>query len=280
MKKFLLMKRLLLIIAFSLFFYPVKSQPQLLDSAQLIVKYKVLSLTNLLTPEKLSISDRYLYIGKSWTQYFNLSYLEYRKERLENIDKYRTVEKDASGHIIRVIQNQKLSVPGGDREYLFVNKKSNDFTYVIWILFKGYYSYDEKFIRPEWKLEPEQKEILGYSCNKAVASYKGRIWTVWFTGEIPIDSGPWLLSGLPGLILEASDTEGHYSFSAMSIEKATTLLPIMTIDPLQITKTNRVTIVKLLKKLWEEGDASFAGVSIISPTSPAVPKRKINLIER
>ena len=54
----------------------------------------------------------------------------------------------------------------------------------------------------------------------------------------------------------------------------------MTIDPLQITKTNRATIVKLLKKLWEEGDASFAGVSIISPTSPAVPKRKINLIER
>lgn len=50
------------------------------------------------------------------------------------------------------------------------------------------------------------KNILGYDCVMATAHYHGRDWTAWFTPDIPLPEGPWKLTGLPGLILEASES--------------------------------------------------------------------------
>ncbi len=61
------------------------------------------------------------------------------------------------------------------------------------------------------------KNILGYDCFKAIAPYRGRRWTAWFAPEIPVQDGPWKLCGLPGLILEAYDTNHEYSFTATGL---------------------------------------------------------------
>ena len=65
---------------------------------------------------------------------------------------------------------------------------------------------------PEWLLSDEQKEIEGYVCKKASARYLGRDWTVWYSEEIPLQAGPWLLWGAPGLILEARDADELFVF--------------------------------------------------------------------
>lgn len=83
--------------------------------------------------------------------------------------------------------------------------------------YKKYYIVDtvEKI---DWKLIEEKKTILSFSCQKAIGAFRGRLWEVWFTTEIPLPVGPWKLGGLPGLILEAKDTSNVYSFVASALE--------------------------------------------------------------
>ncbi|MFN4947420.1 MAG: GLPGLI family protein, partial [Chryseotalea sp.] len=68
----------------------------------------------------------------------------------------------------------------------------------------------------KWKLINEVKQIGSFKCSKAETNFRGRNYTVWYTSEIPISSGPWKLSGLPGLILEAIDTEKQVHFKFLS----------------------------------------------------------------
>lgn len=58
----------------------------------------------------------------------------------------------------------------------------------------------------------ETKKIGSFLCNKAVAKFRGREYTAWFCPDIPIPYGPWKLCGLPGLILEAYDTNKNVSW--------------------------------------------------------------------
>jgi GLPGLI family protein len=57
----------------------------------------------------------------------------------------------------------------------------------------------------DWQLQPETKKIGNYEARKATAKFRGRVYTAWYTLEIPLPYGPWKLQGLPGLILEAYD---------------------------------------------------------------------------
>ena len=71
---------------------------------------------------------------------------------------------------------------------------------------------------PAWQLMDEFKEISGYACRKATAHYLGRDWTAWFTEEVPSQAGPWLLWGLPGLIVEARDADNYILFKLTCVE--------------------------------------------------------------
>ena len=53
----------------------------------------------------------------------------------------------------------------------------------------------------------------------ATADFRGRRWTAWFATDIPVSDGPWKLSGLPGLILEAYDKGHQYTFTAVGLER-------------------------------------------------------------
>jgi len=77
--------------------------------------------------------------------------------------------------------------------------------------------YREEIESPVWEIEDETKIILGYECNKAEAEYRGRRWIAWFAPDIPIQEGPWKLCGLPGLILEAYDSDRDYVFEGCGL---------------------------------------------------------------
>ena len=69
-----------------------------------------------------------------------------------------------------------------------------------------------------WELLNETKKINSFNCQKARGNFRGRIYTVWFTNDIPVSLGPWKLNGLPGLILEATDSLNQFQFFAEKVE--------------------------------------------------------------
>lgn len=90
----------------------------------------------------------------------------------------------------------------------------------------GLYYYDEPLGGFQWTIGDSVKTVLGYECVQATADYHGRKWTAWFAPDIPVGDGPWKLHGLPGLILEATDSTGSYSFTATALQKSSE--PILT----------------------------------------------------
>lgn len=72
---------------------------------------------------------------------------------------------------------------------------------------------------PEWTISEESSVFNGYHVRKATGHYMGRDWIVWFTEEIPVPAGPWLLWGCPGLIVKADDTDGLFDFYILGEEE-------------------------------------------------------------
>lgn len=96
-----------------------------------------------------------------------------------------------------------------------------------------------------WKFMDSEKTILNYKVKKAVVDFGGKSWTAWYAPEIPISDGPYKFYGLPGLILEISDSKGGYTFWAKGIEKNTNKI----ILPGNLISTTLEKYNKLVDKL-------------------------------
>ena len=75
--------------------------------------------------------------------------------------------------------------------------------------------YEEKLPQMSWETTGRDTTVCGYACLQAKAMVYGRDWTVWFAPEIPVSYGPYILGGLPGLILDAVDADGLFHFTWM-----------------------------------------------------------------
>lgn len=64
----------------------------------------------------------------------------------------------------------------------------------------------------KWEITNLIEKQNGYPAQKAVAEFGGRVWTAWFTKDIPVSDGPYKFSGLPGLIVKLEDDKGDYKF--------------------------------------------------------------------
>lgn len=112
------------------------------------------------------------------------------------------------------------------------------------------YCYEEEIPQIDWDLAEDTKTILGYECQKATGELHGRKWTVWFTPEVPLMTGPWKFSGLPGLILEATDDSGLYNFTATGIQQThRQMMPMYSADDYE--KTTRTEFLKAKRQFTD-----------------------------
>jgi GLPGLI family protein len=90
--------------------------------------------------------------------------------------------------------------------------------------------------RFDWKFENEKKKIGIFDCQKATTTFRCAKYTVWFTTDIPLNIGPWKLSGLPGLIVEANNEKSGGKYSLVTAEYPVSQLKYTVAPP----KTNDV----------------------------------------
>jgi GLPGLI family protein len=99
-----------------------------------------------------------------------------------------------------------------------------------------------------WEIKKETKKIGRFNCQKAIAEFRGRTYEAWFTLEIPVPTGPWKLHGLPGLILEAYDSDKEFQYFFQSIEA-----PLQDTSKLSmLPKTGKVISLKDYPMFCEE----------------------------
>lgn len=85
-----------------------------------------------------------------------------------------------------------------------------------------WFRYEEDMPDFGWELIDSTVTVLGYRCQGARCSFRGRQWTAFYAEDIPLTDGPWKFHGLPGLIMKASDEKGHYTFECIGIKSAAT----------------------------------------------------------
>lgn len=96
--------------------------------------------------------------------------------------------------------------------------KNGSQIYVTSNLYRDFYTFESGFLK--WNTAyNEEKSILGYKCHKATTVFNDKVYTAWYTKDIPISEGPYRFKGLPGLILELSDEKNYHSFVALGIQK-------------------------------------------------------------
>src|SRR5690606_12503306 len=121
-------------------------------------------------------------------------------------------------------------------------------------IFDTFYIIEDTYEAVEWDLMNETKIIEGYSCQLAKTHFKGRDYEVRFTTEIPISAGPWLLHGLPGLILEASDSNHEVKWTFKGFEKMNENLHIQ--EPINALKISKKQFERLMEAASKNPNAA------------------------
>lgn len=184
----------------------LKAKP--IDETRFTVQYQTTFVSDSLQPEDKGEETMMLKVGDKCSIYY--SYTKYLCDSILEADKAAGASKEViDEHLRQYFAKVNIQV--------YKNYPAGKTT-TLDALATSRFRCEEKEERPGWTLLPDTMTFLSYPCQKATCHFKGRDYEVWYTPEIPRSDGPWKLYGLPGLILKAQDSRGHYTFTCTGIE--------------------------------------------------------------
>ena len=216
------MKRLLYIILYMVLVVTVSAQ-EVVDTAQFVAVYDYECRTQ--NDEGTPVTDKMqvvVQVGRLLTKSMPFSAYS-RTEELEETDIVASYQ-EALMHMPTVW----IELPSG-------------YTTVREFIFPREYDSTEETPEIKWVLSEDTMTVCGYFCQKATAMFRGVEWNVYYTEDIPSSAGPWRLSGLPGLIVEAKNDAHTFHLAELRQESS----PITTPD--QNPDVQRVKYEKLMK---------------------------------
>jgi GLPGLI family protein len=200
MKKPLLILTALLCGAFA-----VKAQQA--DYAKATVRYKFSHLRDTTQKDKPYTENMILFLGSTAS-----AYKSYDRKMQDAMMRKQIADQ---------VAEQKAS--GGGSMRFNINSKGPT-TSTEWYMFpmQNKMARKEKLITPylieepipmiKWKISADTASFGTLHCQKATGHFAGRDYTAWFCPDLPFHAGPWKLNGLPGLIVEAYDTNKEVMF--------------------------------------------------------------------
>lgn len=186
----------------------LKAEP--IDDLLFTVQYETAFVVDTLKPEKKVDETMMLKVGKKSSVYY--SYSKFLTDSIIEVDKKNGASTDV---ILEHLKQYQAKVT----YKIYKNYPAGKLTYLDQLSVSRFVN-EEKTEMPKWTLLPDTMTILSYSCQKAICNFYGRTYEAWYTTEIPRSEGPWKLQGLPGLILKAEDTQGHYTFECNGITQS------------------------------------------------------------
>ncbi|MDR3266462.1 MAG: GLPGLI family protein [Tannerella sp.] len=139
---------------------------------------------------------------------------------------------------------------GGSDFVVYKNYPEGKMTIMDFIVTSNYL-YEEDLNEIQWQISSDTMTCLKYLCQKASCDFRGRHYDAWFASDLPINDGPWKFMGLPGLILNVSDSDSLFTFKAVGLENS--VLPIQIPKQRQnYMKASRKEIAKVKKRSVED----------------------------
>lgn len=214
-----------------------------LDTCKLRVTYELQFVVDTLHREKKDKDIQFLDIGKKVSKIYSYKMFE--------SDSLITAMKKKGAETFPTVKDQTFS----EEVYFFSNdNKVQVFERPRTPCLVCSYWYREDIPQINWKLFDESKIILGYRCQKAIGHFRGRDYVAWFTMDIPVKSGPYKFSGLPGLILELSDTSKDFNWICIGLQKGNNKMFVnrYTSNNFNSISTTRGNARKEIKRLLDD----------------------------
>jgi len=145
----------------------------------------------------------------------NLSF--FMENKMINLDRQMNSFVNSSKSF-EEMQKQLIKLPKPDIRSVIRKDLKSKLLESNQLIATNYYYFDVP-LNIKWDIMKEKQKLLGYDVQKATCAYKGRDYIAWFTTQIPLADGPYVFSGLPGLILKIHDTKMDYSYEATDIQK-------------------------------------------------------------
>lgn len=153
-----------------------------------------------------------------------------------------TITEETNDNEISLISESKK------RPTNYINLHSNELLNYV-TLFKKVYVTQEAIPKITWDIKNEFKLLNNIECQKAEGYFRGRTYIVWFTNDLALPFGPWKLQGLPGIIIEASDSKNEIYFRAKKIKLEES---IQINYPKEVTYITLEEFIKLKPKIYKE----------------------------
>lgn len=211
-----------------------------------------------------------LLIGKNasvFTSYDKINQGIARRKQIED-----QMKNQAGSNNFNIRIESVNNIPTSPLDYFYFAKEN---LFITKERVVNFYLVEEQAPKINWKITKDTASFSGVHCQKATTYFKGRNWIAWYAPDLPFQSGPWKLNGLPGLIITAYDEKKEVQFQFAGMETVPVNTQVKKEKPVEepkvsVTSTGAISV----SNFGSVADSPYLGDEISLPTDAIKTTKK------